>query len=112
MDDIIYAMVMLIIILLLGIYIGRKTGPTIIIGKEYHEYWKPIYKNRQEHFDKYLQFALTRRTEYHTVDDIARYAAYINYDDNSNIIDDKNKDIYINRKKGEYLNDLRSANIE
>ena len=99
----------IVIILLMGIF---QTYSFIGL-KRYRTYWEPIYKNRIDHFDKYLKEAIKHREMHESVYDVASYAAYLNYENENINIDEKiNKNTYISKKKDEYVHELRCAGFE
>lgn len=112
-----------LVILLIGLCIGivcifvSQTYCFINLG-QYRHYWNPIYENKIKHFDAYLKRALEIRLKDETIEDVATYAAYMNYHSTckENIrIRKMNKDKlekFINELKEKYINEMRGANIE
>lgn len=83
--------------------------------KSYHEKWEPIYENKKEHFDKYLKKALEHRYDNQTIENLALYAAVMNYNDNREKLKEMQKHIdikYIANKREDYIHELKSAGIE
>ena len=103
-------------IFIVGIIVGHLFSDIIFINwKQYRKYWKPIYDTRKEQFDDYLKYALEHREENESLESIANYAAYLNYDakvEELNIDKQFGKDNYIDTKKEMYISDLRGAGIE
>lgn len=113
MSNNLFLIVSIIVLSAIAIFIIVFQINNDISLRYYHDCWEPIYKNRREHFDKYLKYALECRKEYETIEDVAKYAAQLNWEyDEINITEKSNKNIYVNKKKEEYLHELRCAGIE
>ena len=106
MDGITFLIILGIICIVAIIFIFIFQTYNFMSLKSYHKKWEPIYENRKEHFDKYLQYVLTNRKDGETIESIAARASRLRIDSGFN----KDEDYY--RWKNYYLHELRSANIE
>ena len=97
------------IILIIGLFIFQTRNYMTL--KSYHEYWEPIYKNRREHFDEYLKYALNHREEGDTLERVALLAVSMRCDIDRNAGIDITYS-YIDSLKEVYLHELRCAGIE
>ena len=115
MNGITFLILLLIILIFMIIFIFIFQTYMFMSLKSYHEKWEPVYENKKEHFDKYLKKALEHRYNNQTIENLALYAAVMNYNDNREKLKQIQKSIhieYINNKREDYIHELRSAGIE